>query len=133
MMHASTSDDALVDWTSDAAVCGRPVGASRSFVRPVVRGRFLYLNGEKFYLRGVTYGTFRPDDAGNEFHNRKKVERDLAQIARCGFNVIRTYTPPPRWMLDSAQAQGLRIMVGLAWEQHVTFLDDRERIRSTLR
>jgi hypothetical protein len=26
----------------------------------VAAGRFLHVEGEKFYVRGVTYGTFRP-------------------------------------------------------------------------
>ena len=45
-------------------------------------------------------------------------------MAANGINTVRTYTPPPRWLLDIAQDNGLRIMAGLAWEQHVTFLDD---------
>src|SRR5260370_1176042 len=46
-----------------------------------------------------------------------------------GINAIRTYTVPPRWLLDAAQQYGLRIMVGLPWEQHVAFLDERKRRR----
>src|SRR5207237_6521501 len=33
----------------------------------------------------------------------------------------------PRWLLDTAQRHGLWVMVGLPWEQHVTFLDDKKR------
>jgi GT2 family glycosyltransferase len=33
-------------------------------------------------------------------------------------------------MIDAAAEQGLRVMVGVPWEQHITFLDERERIRS---
>src|SRR5439155_7426821 len=36
----------------------------------------------------------------------------------------------PRWLLDLAQAHGLKVMVGIPWEQHITFLDDRTRVRS---
>ncbi len=50
---------------------------------------------------------------------------------------MRTYSPPPGWTLDLAQEAGrLYVLVGLAWEQHVTFLDQadtRERIESTVR
>jgi glycosyltransferase involved in cell wall biosynthesis len=38
-------------------------------------------------------------------------------------NAIRTYTVPPVWLLDCAAEQDLGVMVGIAWEQHVTFLD----------
>ena len=33
--------------------------------------------------------------------------------------------PPPLWLLTLAASNGLRVMIGLPWEQHVAFLDDR--------
>ena len=98
--------------------------------RPQVQGKFLFVGDEKLWIRGVTYGTFRPDADGNEYHDAETVEQDFAQMAESGLNAIRTYTVPPRWLLDAAQRHGLRVMVGLPWEQHVTFLDDRKRARS---
>jgi GT2 family glycosyltransferase len=97
--------------------------------RPRVRGKFLYVGDEKFWVRGVTYGTFRPDAYGNEYHNPKSVERDFALMVENGLNTVRTYTVPPRWLLDLAQDAGLRVMVGLPWEQHIAFLDDKKRAR----
>ncbi len=92
-------------------------------LRPRVRGKFFFVGNEKLYIRGVTYGPFRPDAHGNEYHDPESVEKDFALIAASGMNAIRTYTVPPRWLLDIAQRHGLRVMVGLPWEQHVTFLD----------
>ncbi len=97
--------------------------------RPAVLGKFIYADNAKFWVRGVTYGTFRPDAHGEEYHDAKTVARDFAQIAANGFNAIRTYTVPPRWLLDAAQDHGLRVMVGIPWEQHITFLDDKQRCR----
>ena len=57
-------------------------------------------------------------------------------MAACGINSIRTYTVPPRWLLDSAQRHGLRVLVGLPWEQHVAFsggLAPRRRIERNVR
>jgi len=99
-------------------------------VRPQVRGKFFYVGDEKLYVRGVTYGTFRPDDSGNEFHNPEVVEKDFAQMAANGINVVRIYTPPPTWLLDIALRNGLYVMAGLPWEQHVTFLDSRKTARN---
>ena len=82
------------------------------------------------WVRGVTYGTFRPGPDGCEHDNLEVVERDFALIAANGMNAVRTYTVPPRWLLDAAQSWGLRVMVGLPWEQHVAFLDDRKRPRA---
>ncbi len=95
--------------------------------RPQVRGKFLCAGEEKFYVRGVTYGTFRPGEDGSEFTDAEQVERDFLQMSANGINTVRTYTVPPRWLLDAALRHGLRVMIGLAWEQHVTFLDDRRR------
>jgi hypothetical protein len=99
-------------------------GAFAKRGRPAVRGKWIVVGGETFWVRGVTYGTFRPDAAGNEFHDRQKVERDLARISAQGLNAIRTYTVPPPWLLQAAHRHGLRVMVGIPWEQHVAFLDD---------
>ena len=102
----------------------RPLPAER----PRVEGKFLCLGDEKFWVRGVTYGTFRPDEQGEEY-DRAAVGRDFAAMAANGFNAVRTYTVPPRWILDVAETHGLRVMVGLPWEQHVAFLDERWRVR----
>ena len=105
--------------------------------RPRVAGKFLFVGGEKLWIKGVTYGTFCPLEDGIEFPEKDAVQRDFAMMAAFGINSVRTYTPPPRWLLDLAQQAGLRVMVGLAWEQHVAFLDDKaltkiieERIRA---
>src|SRR5207248_8336095 len=98
--------------------------------RPRVQGKFIFVGEEKIYVRGVTYGTFRPNEEGEEFPARERVERDFADMAANGVNAVRTYTPPPRWLLDAAQRQGLRIMAGLPVERSVAFLDYRKCARS---
>ncbi len=100
--------------------------------RPHVLGKFIYAGDEKLYIRGVTYGTFRPGPDGCELHNPQRVARDFAQMREAGINAVRTYTVPPRWFLDLAHEHDLYVMVGLPWEQHVTFLDDAERQKDIL-
>jgi O-antigen biosynthesis protein len=104
-----------------------------STLRPVVHGKFLYIGDEHFWIRGVTYGTFKPDPSGLQFPSKETVEHDFRAIADAGLNSVRVYTAPPRWLLDAAKAYGLRVMVGLPWEQHVAFLEDRMRIRRIMR
>ena len=101
--------------------------------RPFVRGKFLYLGNRNFLIKGVTYGTFRPDENDSQFPPRRQVEKDFAAMAENGINCIRTYTPAPRWLLDVAQENGLHVMVGLAWEQHVAFLEDKTITRNIIR
>jgi hypothetical protein len=95
--------------------------------RPRVEGKFLYLGEEKLWVRGVTYGTFGP---GDDYRIPPVVIRDFAQMALHGFNAVRTYTVPPPWLLDAALQHGLQVLVGVPWEQHVTFLDSWLRVRS---
>ncbi len=101
-----------------------------SGVRPRAQGKFIFVGDEKFYVRGVTYGTFRHDEDGHEIHDPKVVEQDFAMMAANGLNAMRTYTVPPRWVLDTAQQHGLYVMVGLPWEQHIAFLDDKKRAKA---
>src|SRR5438477_4837515 len=42
--------------------------------RPRVAGKFLFVGSEKLYVRGVTYGAFRPDEKGNEYHDLGQIE-----------------------------------------------------------
>ena len=96
--------------------------------RPHVRGKFLFVDDEKFWIRGVTYGTFRGDADGVQFPPQDTVQHDFQTMAKVGLNSVRVYTPPPLWLMDTAAAFGLRVMVGLPWEQHIAFLDDRDRV-----
>ncbi len=98
--------------------------------RPTVRGKFLFVGEEKLWVRGVTYGTFRPDADGHLLPKPAQVKQDFERMAENGINAVRTYTLPPRWLLDLAQEHGLRVMVGLWWEQFVTFLDEPDRRRN---
>jgi len=98
-------------------------------LRPQVRGKFIYLGEKKLYIRGVTYGTFHPNCADELYPDPDVVAQDFAQMAANGVNSIRTYTVPPGWLLDLAHQHNLHIMVGLPWEQHIAFLDDKQRIR----
>lgn len=94
--------------------------------RITVRGKFLFDGNEKFYIQGVTYGTFAPDENGLQFPPPEVVENDFSMMASRGINCVRTYTVPPASLLDTALKYKLRVMVGLPWEQHITFLDDRK-------
>ncbi len=110
------------------------------FERPIIAGKFLTNSGSKLWIKGVTYGTFRPGPSDECYPEPATAESDLSQMAANGFNALRTYTVPPRWLLDLAYGQRLRVMVGLPWEQHVAFMEDRalarrieERLRAGVR
>jgi GT2 family glycosyltransferase len=98
--------------------------------RPRIEGKFIAVGATKLYVRGATYGTFSPDHEGCQYGTAEQVERDFACMVEHGINTVRVYTVPPRWLLDLAQRHGLYVLVGIPWEQHVAFLDDRKRVRS---
>jgi O-antigen biosynthesis protein len=104
------------------------VGAAEA--RPSALGKFLFAGETKLYIRGATYGTFAPAADGQLYPTATVVAQDFAQMAANGFNAVRTYTVPPRWLLDLAAESGLFVMVGIAWEQHVDFLNERRRARA---
>ncbi len=119
------------------SAAGLPAGEAK---RPSLNGKFLTAGGRKLPIQGVTYGTFRPDADGNSFPDPATVSRDFAAMSAIGVNSVRTYTVPPHWLLDLAQAHGLFVMVGMAWEHHVAFLDHpgraddiEQRIRASIR
>ena len=101
----------------------------RPFPRLEARGKFLFIDDQKFWVRGVTYGTFHPREDGTQFPAPEMVKRDFAEIAANGMNAVRVYTVPPIWLLDLAKRFRLRVMVGLPWEQHIAFLNEKSRIR----
>jgi len=107
-----------------------------TFHRPKAAGKFLVNSGRKLWIRGVTYGTFRPRANGDHYPDPGVVDLDFSHIAANGLNAVRTYTVPPRWLLDLAFKHKLRMMVGVPWEQHVAFLEDKacaRRIEDQLR
>src|SRR5207244_2312689 len=104
----------------------RPDTPSPAAARPRARGKFLFVGNEKLYVRGVTYGTFRPRADGSEVPEPAIVERDFALMAENGINALRTYSVPPSWLVDAAQRHNLRILVGLPVERYIGFLADKK-------
>src|SRR5207249_800265 len=96
-----------------------------SNIRVAADGKFLRVGDERLLIKGVTYGTFAPDASGYQFPDARRVAEDFRLMAELGINTVRTYTAPRRDLLDEAARNGLRVMVGLPWPEHVAFLDDR--------
>ncbi|MFC1680727.1 glycosyltransferase [Pseudomonadota bacterium] len=98
------------------------------FERIQAKGKFLFAGERKFWVKGVTYGAFRPDADGNEYFDTDAIRRDFMQMARHGINTVRIpHTMPPRALLDEAERNGLRVMVGLSAEQYVGYLIDKDK------
>ncbi len=87
--------------------------------------KFFFEGERKFFVKGVTYGPFKPDAAGHYLGSPEQVERDLAQMRELGLNVVRVYHVPPLWFLDQCAAAGMRVMITLPWMKHIEFLRER--------
>jgi glycosyltransferase involved in cell wall biosynthesis len=106
-----------------------PAPAVTDLPRLVPRAKFFFEGDKKFYLQGVTYGPFRPvKEGGPQLPTPEKAARDLRLMRELGINVLRVYHTPPRWFLDLAQAERIRVMVTIPWFKRVLFLDDREAV-----
>jgi glycosyltransferase involved in cell wall biosynthesis len=96
--------------------------------RIVARSKFFFQGGNKFFVKGVTYGPFPPRD-GIFLPDRKQIREDLDRMRQVGVNTIRLYHAPPVWFLDECDEARLKAFITVPWEQHVCFLDDRHRRR----
>ena len=103
-------------------------------------GKFFTTKGQKFFLKGFSYGPFAPNGDGEHLPERAQVREDLAHIRGLGGNTIRVYFPPPSWLLDEALEQGIYVFIDIPWEKHRCFFEDweameraRDRVRQTAR
>ena len=101
--------------------------SANSRIRPVAK--FLFEGDQKFFVKGVTYGPFKPDAHGHYLGKPDQVDVDLALMREGGLNLVRVYHAPPRWFLDRCASAGMRVLVTLPWAKHVEFLRDRKTRR----
>jgi len=89
---------------------------SKTQNRLVVDGKFFLLDGERVFLRLVTYGPFpdpQPDHA-----------QELRRVREAGFHGVRVYTPPSERFLDEAAAVDLVVFLGVPWQWGRDFLGE---------
>lgn len=89
----------------------------------VVDGKFFRLGAEKFPLKGVAYGPFAPNAQNEPFPAPPQAAQDLKLARELGANLLRIYAVPPRWFLDLAAGQGIKVLVDVPWPKHLCFLD----------
>jgi hypothetical protein len=88
----------------------------------VTAGKFLQLaDGAPHFMRGISYGPFKPNSRGEPFPEDERLASDLRHIASLGFNTVR-FTSCPRPVLREVESLGLRLVVGIPWTEHVDFL-----------
>ena len=94
-----------------------------SRVRAVAK--FFFEGDRKFFVKGVTYGPFRPDAEGHYLGTPQQLERDLKLMGELGVNLLRIYHTPPRWFLDRCADANMRVLITVPWSKHIEFLRKR--------
>ena len=121
----------------DAPALSAPLVASAAPLLPIrVRAKFFFEGARKWFIKGVTYGPFAPDAAGDFVGDPEKARRDFALMAEMGINLLRIYHVPPRWFLDLAREFRLRVLISIPWAEHIEFLNNgkiRRQIEETIR
>ena len=97
--------------------------AAPSRPRVSVDGKFFRLGGRKYYVKGVGYGSFAPNAAGQPFGSPEQAEKDFAQIHELGSNLVRVYDVPSKWLLEIAAEHELKLLIDICWNKHLCFLD----------
>src|SRR3989454_2322549 len=106
---------------------GHAAVSSNSRIRAVAK--FFFEGDRKFFVKGVTYGPFKPDADGSYLGSADQVDVDLGLMREAGLNLMRIYHAPPRWFLDRCASAGMRVIVTLPWAKHIEFLRDRKARR----
>jgi GT2 family glycosyltransferase len=88
-----------------------------------VDGKFLKVNGERFWVRAVTYGTFKANSVGEPFPEFEQVQRDFAAMKESGINTVRLYNVPSDRIADAAHAAGLMLIPDMCWGARTCELD----------
>ncbi len=111
--------------------CSPAAGAVAGLARIHVRAKFFFEGEQKWFLKGATYGPFKPNAHGDLISAPGQAGEDFALMSELGVNLIRVYHVPPRWLLDLAAENRIRVLISIPWMQHVEFLDDR-RLRTEI-
>ena len=83
---------------------------NKKIPRIVAAGDSLYLDGEKFFVKGVGYSPYRPGQYPGSQVSMEIVEADFKRIKEAGFNTLRVWDIMPERQLDLAEKYGLKVI-----------------------
>jgi GT2 family glycosyltransferase len=82
---------------------------------PRVDGKFLRVNGDRFLVRGVTYGSFAANEDGEPFPSLHQLRDDFSRMREAGINTVRLYSSPSDRVADAAADAGLYLVPDICW------------------
>jgi O-antigen biosynthesis protein len=89
-----------------------------------VDGKYFRYGGQRFYVKGLSYGPFAINSQGQSLPERSRWLADLKLLQDLGANVIRLYSAPSTEILDDLQRHGLFAMIDVPWQKHRCFFEE---------
>jgi glycosyltransferase involved in cell wall biosynthesis len=93
-------------------------------------GKFLTVDGKRFWVKGVTYGTFTPNEEGEPYPSFDRLKEDFAQMREAGVNTVRLYSPPSDRIADAAADVGLHLIPDICWGPRFCELHREEDLKA---
>src|SRR5450432_866446 len=115
------------------SVVAEPTPDTRPLDPIRVRAKFFFEGSQKFFVKGVTYGPFKPNADGDYLPASERVHDDFRLMTELGVNLIRIYHVPPAWFLDICREHGIRALISIPWAEHVEFLNNGKIRREIIR
>jgi hypothetical protein len=93
------------------------------FGKVEIKDGWFYVNGEKFFVKGVNYEGYRPGESpvDGDKVNLEMVDRDFKLIKEAGFNTIRTAGALTPEIMELAKKHGLWVMHGIWFEKNMDY------------
>ncbi len=93
-----------------------------------IKDSWFYVNGEKFFIKGINYCGFRPGESPQDLDpvDLKLVERDFQRIKEAGFNTIRTSGGLNSEIVALARKYGLMVMHGLWFDADIDYSEPQQ-------
>lgn len=105
---------------------GAPDPLPQKGAGPAVDGKFIRVQGKRFPIKGVTYGTFAPNEEGEPFPPMPRMLEDFARMKEAGINTVRIYSSPSDRVADAAAAAGLYLIPDICWGPRTCEWDYRD-------
>jgi hypothetical protein len=92
--------------------------------RVEVKHGWFYVDGEKFFVKGVVYEGWRPGESpGADSMDLSLADQDFRMIREAGFNTIRTAGGLTPELITLAEKHGLMVMHGVWFEKNIDYRD----------
>jgi hypothetical protein len=99
-----------------------------------VRAKFFFESDDKWFLKGTTYGPFKPNEQGDLISTPERARNGLRADARNGAEPHSPLSCSAAVAPRPCGEHGLRALISIPWTQHVEFLNSRRlRARVLLR